>query len=457
MKAFRIAVALIAALPVLVGCHADESLKPAPTPPPVPSGGAIFQRYVAMGNSITAGFQSAGINDSTQKRSYASLLAAAMGTSFTYPSLFGRGCPPPFDTNTTQSRVGGSTSGTDCDLRFNSQLPNNVAIPGAQVEQLLSNFGTDTTHTNALTFLFLGGLNPIQAMEAQNPTFVSLWIGNNDVLGAFTTLPDPLTGVGNPGDVNKITPVATFIQRYDSTLDAIQATGAKAVLISVADVTVIPYASAGVFYYCLKNGGCPPPLPAQLPQLAGITTFKVSLTCSPLGVGLTTLVPWPIGLGLVQTAVTHLLTGDTTSVTLDCTIDQQVITSTEITALKTAVAGYNAHIQSEATARGYAYFDVNPALAAELQSGANPTGRIPPFPDALGALVLPPARPGPILFRSINPFTTLPLLPLFTQDGVHPSALAHQLVADSVASAINQTYGSSLPVPVCGTVTCPAP
>ncbi|HTD69913.1 MAG TPA: hypothetical protein VK647_05630, partial [Gemmatimonadales bacterium] len=34
------------------------------------AGGAMFQRYVAMGNSITAGFQSGGINDSTQRRSY---------------------------------------------------------------------------------------------------------------------------------------------------------------------------------------------------------------------------------------------------------------------------------------------------------------------------------------------------------------------------------------------------
>ncbi|MBK9690755.1 MAG: hypothetical protein IPO73_03550 [Gemmatimonadetes bacterium] len=46
---------------------------------------------------------------------------------------------------------------------------------------------------------------------------------------------------------------------------------------------------------------------------------------------------------------------------------------------------------------------------------------------------------------------------MFTLDGVHPSALAHQIVADSLASVINATYGTSLPVPVCGTVSCPAP
>ena len=55
----------------------------------------IFSSYVALGNSITAGYQSGGINDSTQRLSYAVLLAKQMGTRFAYPSLVMPGCPPP--------------------------------------------------------------------------------------------------------------------------------------------------------------------------------------------------------------------------------------------------------------------------------------------------------------------------------------------------------------------------
>src|SRR5687768_18602033 len=55
--------------------------------PNPPSGGEIFRSYVAIGNSITAGFQSNGINDSTQRQSYALLLARAMGTRYAYPAL----------------------------------------------------------------------------------------------------------------------------------------------------------------------------------------------------------------------------------------------------------------------------------------------------------------------------------------------------------------------------------
>ena len=60
-------------LGLTAACFSNEKLNS----PSVPTGGAIFARYVAMGNSITAGFQSAGINDSTQQQSYARLLASA--------------------------------------------------------------------------------------------------------------------------------------------------------------------------------------------------------------------------------------------------------------------------------------------------------------------------------------------------------------------------------------------
>src|SRR5256886_17365394 len=76
-------------------CHQDELFTPV-----VPSyaGGAMFQRYVSFGNSITAGFQGFGLNDSVQRRAYPALLAAAMGGSrFYYPGLPDPGCPRPLD------------------------------------------------------------------------------------------------------------------------------------------------------------------------------------------------------------------------------------------------------------------------------------------------------------------------------------------------------------------------
>jgi lysophospholipase L1-like esterase len=422
MQIKRLVSSLLVALPVLAGCRTDEKLSsPATTD-------ALFQRYVALGNSITAGFQSAGINDSTQQRSYAQLLAKAMGTSFVYPRLNGRGCPPPFTNNVTQARVGGGTGGT-CDLRVPQPatgILNSVAVPGARVEELLNNFGTPFSASNALTTFFLGGRTQVERMQQAHPTFVTLWIGNNDVLGA-------LTSQTNPGNPALVTPLANFTAQYDSILDAIEATGAKAALLSVADVTVIPYASRAAIWYCLKNGGCPAPLPPQNPALAGIPTFTVNVNCAPVpptGGGLAILVPWTIGLAKVNAAAHG------TPSAIDCSVDNEVVTTAELTGLATAVAQFNGHIQAEAASRGMAYVNVNTPLLALAANGT-----IPAFPDISGALV----------------GNSVTFGPMFTLDGVHPSATAHRLVADSVASAINQKFSTALPIPICGTVSCPAP
>src|SRR6266550_5766541 len=65
-------------------CHEEDLIV---TPPPPYAGGAMFARYVSFGNSVTAGFQSGGLNDSLQLLAYHVLLARAMQTTFYYPSI----------------------------------------------------------------------------------------------------------------------------------------------------------------------------------------------------------------------------------------------------------------------------------------------------------------------------------------------------------------------------------
>ena len=426
MHSRLIAASLAFLLPVLAACYEDETLNP-PGPPPVPTGGPLFQRYVAMGNSITAGVQSAGINDSTQSRSYAALLAAAMGTDFVIPRLSMPGCPPPFLNNLTQERVNlpglPPATGTTCYLRRTNQTPNNVAVPFARVIEALDNLAQPHSRANALTLLFLGGRTQVQAMADQDPTFVTLWIGNNDAITSLTDL-------ANPGRLDSLTPVNTFTVQYTQLLDAIEAAGAQAALVSVADVSVIPYASRGAVYWCIKNQplACGP-FPAAFPA-----AFTVNDNCAPIATGIpgakgdSVLVPWPIGVARIGDALQG------TATTIDCSVDTDVVTPAEYAGLRAAVAGYNAFIQAEAAARGFAYLDINLPLGAAVLAG-----QIPPFPDLSQALT-----GGNVLFG-----------PFFSLDGVHPSTLAHRVVADSLASVINQKYSTTLPVPVCGAVTCP--
>ena len=101
-RAFILPLLTVFGLP-LAGCT-DRSIPTIPAPsvsasfakePGEPETKKLFKEYVAMGSSIAAGFMSGGINDSTQRQSFARILAASMGTMYHYPSLNMPGCSPP--------------------------------------------------------------------------------------------------------------------------------------------------------------------------------------------------------------------------------------------------------------------------------------------------------------------------------------------------------------------------
>jgi hypothetical protein len=395
-----------AALGIALGasaCNNDELFRPANFVPIDP----LFERYVSMGNSITAGFQSAGINDSTQLQSYAVLLASRMGSPFFAPLMRRPGCPAPYD-SVFAAAGPHRISAIPCSLRTIQNPPppfiSNVAVPGAEVIDGYSNLDP-ASNPNGLTTFFLGGQTQAQAMQRANPTFVTVWLGNNDVLGA-------VLNTANSGDTTQITDTTLFKQRYTALLDSIDATRAsgKGVLIGAANVTLIPYVSKGDVYFFIKLGTTSFP-----------TNFQVAPNCAPDtlgGQGTTTLVPFPYGLGLVGLARAN----PTSTFTLDCTA-AQVIVPAERTRLIAGVTAYNTFIAAQATARGYAYVDPN-ALFAAL-----PVGAIPPFPNTTGANAV-----------------TRPFGDYFSRDAVHPSALAHKLVANALIQAINAKYITAIPV-----------
>jgi len=415
MQRTHVTAAVLLALPFLAGCYDNQPLNS----PDLSSSNGLMERYVAIGNSITAGFQSAGINDSTQQRSYAVLFASRANAPFFVPSLQGRGCPPPISNNATvpPTRVGNGSAST-CDLRANERMfyVSNLAVPGATSFSPLTNM-IPQSNSNALTTFILGGRTQLQAMKETDPTFVTAWIGNNDVLGA-------LTSSTNPGDPALVTPVAVFESNYSEMLDSIEATGAAATLIGVGDVTSIPYASRTAIYYCLTYTDpvrCTAPLPTtpnpNLAGLAGLGLWTVDVNCAAPG-GLATLIPWTIALTKLKTAAVGGIPQ-----TMDCSIDAEVVTPAELTNMQTAVTDYNAFIASEASSRGMAYFNPNPTLQAA------DTIQVRPVPNFLPALAGQPVTFGT----------------WFSLDGVHPSTVAHQMIADSLISTVNQFFGTSIP------------
>jgi len=399
----RVLLAAGVSLALAAACHQDELFSP--RVPPY-AGGAMFQRYVSMGNSFTMGIQSGGINDSTQRVAYPVLVAGAMsGDPFYYPSLTIPGCPPPYTNIFTGARVGTGSTGTTCLFRSPSIPPylSNVAVSGAWAIDLSTNGPIPGTHSNALTQLVLGGRTQLQAMMAARPTFVSVWIGDNDLVQAAFA-----------NDTTLLTDTTTFKAQYRQVLDSIQAVGAQALLIGVGEgtlpTTIPPFFSRGSTYYLLFISGAFAPAP-----------FTVLGNCAPPR-GDTVGVAFPYGLGLIGTAKTG------TPTTLDCTAPQTVQPASFRKYARTQVA-YNAIIQTEATARGWAYLSLN-AMFDSLQTVPPAGSQIAPFPNANAAC-------------SGSPFGLA-----FSCDGFHMSTATHRLIAKKIVQAINGKYGSAIPAVV---------
>ena len=358
---FRHVAALVIVLPALGACVADDKLNPPDVSDP------MFLNYIALGNSISAGFQSLGWNDSTQKRAFPVLLAAAANAPFSSPTFQARGCPPPLTNNVTLTRVGGGSIST-CDLRVipPPQLVHNLAVPGASVIDALSHdstsIATDFFYFKLTNFV-LGGRTMIETLEQAKPTFVTIELGANDVLGA-------LIDTTNPGNPAQVTTTAAFQSRYTRLLDRVEATGAKAILIGVPDITAAPYASSGSTYWCIKNqpacGFAAGPLP---PSFTVNNNCAPALTMIPGAKGDSVLVPWIRGVkAILIAAQTGLPT------TVDCSVDLNVVLPSEYALMRTAVSDFNLFIAAQATARGWAYFDAN-ALLQGLREAARAIGK----------------------------------------------------------------------------------
>jgi len=289
----------------------------------------------------------------------------------------------------------------------NANIPpylNNLGVPYAFAADPPRN-GGPLTPINPLVELILGGRTQVELMTAARPTFVSVWIGNNDLL-------IPAGDAVNAGDTTKLTPLAAYKADYRTILDAIEAAGAKAILIGVVNVTGIPFFSQGQTYFVIKN------TTTNFP-----TNFLVAGNCAPRslgGVGDSVLVPFPYGLGLIEAAQAD----PANTYTLSCDVPQ-VIVPRELLIFSQAADSFNAFDSTEAATRGWAWINPNPTL----DSLRGVPGQLAPFPNTAAAC-------------SGSPFGLA-----LSCDGVHPSTATQRLIARKILLAINAKYLSAIPVP----------
>ncbi len=396
---------------LLAGCSDESLMGPDAT-------NDTFARYVALGNSITAGFQSNGITDSTQSDSYAALLADRMETRFEIPRLDGPGCPPPAE-NIFISNLPGRGQPA-CNLRAapTPTVLNNVAVPGAKVIDALTNDPELSASPNPLTTLILGGRTQVEAAQEVDPTFATVWLGNNDALGAALS-----------GDTGALTDPSTFESQITRVVDSLVEAGAdRGVLVGVANPMLIPNLSPGQAYAAAE------PQINQFGQAVASQSDTLSWggytadgSCANSGAD--TRVPFSYG---IQRLLFQALNGQAVQLVCDpSTAPPPLVTPSEQSTIAARVQAFNSTISTLAEERGWAYVDINPslrALYAANADNADPSDDlVPKFPVLPTNFEEPTANP-PTFGR------------YFSEDGVHPSSTTHQVAAHLIVQEVNATY-----------------
>lgn len=186
------------------------------------SGTANLSNYVAVGNSLTAGYADGALYITGQKNSYPNIMAEQFafvgGGEFTQPLMNDNlGGLLLGGTQITENRfvlavdANGNpgpvrlegTPTTDVSNKLSGSF-NNMGVPGAKSFHLVAPgygnvAGVPTGSANPYFARFASSENAtvVGDAAAQNPTFFSLWIGNNDILGYATSGGSGVDQTGN--------------------------------------------------------------------------------------------------------------------------------------------------------------------------------------------------------------------------------------------------------------------
>ncbi len=429
---------------LFVGCK-DE----APTDLPKASLGSVtINKYVSVGNSLAAGYQSSGLYKSAQLYSYPNLIAGQLklagatniGT-FEQPYWPDPGNPDPktgkaaryviislADPNNPVIGPKGETVTAAAPENAATLLRpfDNLGLPGAPLAGFMDTVGTYQGGFGAAIIRGASGFpkSQFRSVVALQPQLVSFWLGNNDVLGYATT------GGASPS-IPAPTPVPTFTYLYTQAIDTLKksVSGVKIVVATIPNVTTIPFfttigpkigaklAPLGVSLYYQKKG--------ESGVATGTTKFTnpasdplICLTGSPYAALIGTATgkfykdngyPLAPGIDTTKPFGVHPQNPWPNALTLD---------SAEIAIAAQAVNNFNNAIKTVATSQGIALVDIN-AVFNDIKANGKVISGVKYTADYITG-------------------------GLFSLDGVHPSNRGAGVVANEFIKAINAKYGTNV-------------
>jgi lysophospholipase L1-like esterase len=346
-----------------------------------------FSNTVFLGDSLTAGFQSGSLLDTTQVHGWAPVLAAQAGFNIIQPLIAYPGAPnvlqlvslgpPPVITTAP-----GTTTGRD---NFATQVTD-LAVPGALLNDVMNTVplvnpapGQQQLNQLVLGFPGLGyGVADSQASFAvkAQPTTIFLWIGNNDALVADET-----------GMPSSMTSVATFTSQYQALITELTTMApAHLVIANIPDVTKVPYLTPAAYV---------------LAEVSAETGYPTSVLSGILGIVPGDFVN-PTGTAEIPLILTGQQQGPIS--------DSGVLSAAEVVTVQAQVTAFNQVIAAQAKAANATLVDIN-ALFNEVSANG----------------------------LTINGYTgnSSFLGGFFALDGIHPTNVGYAVVANTFIDAMN--------------------
>jgi GDSL-like Lipase/Acylhydrolase len=272
------------------------------------------------------------------------------------------------------------------------------------VDAATSASGTNSMFNVVLRNPGFGNTTAVQQAALLKPTFLTCWIGNNDVLGYATS-----GGTYPPAP----TPVAAFTALYTALLNALTAievdtvTTSQVIVANIPDVTAIPYFTTIPYMVDVPNVG-----PVALVIQTGAGAIRqataadmillpassvigdVSGTYGPQGV--------PVGLNAAAPLPNSL-----------------VLDADEVVIAQNAVQAFNAVIAAQATAHELYVVDIY-GIFNGIKANGYATGGMDFSTDFITGGI-------------------------FSLDGVHPSDIGQAIIANEFIKVINAQFGSTIP------------
>lgn len=444
-------------------------------------GEADFSSYVALGNSLTAGFMDGTVFKSGQENSFPNILskqfAVVGGGVFTQPSyaddsnnlggLLLGGIPIKGTRLIINMATGGPENLKGMPTievsKLQAKAYNNMGIPGAKSFHLLvPNYGdvNGVVAKTANPYFVRQATSPSATVLADamslNPTFFTNWIGNNDVLGYSTS--GGVGAVGGTGE-NDITPVALFKQAYETITETLTSKGAKGVVATIPDVTAIPYFTTVPYNpipldeatsamlngaFAEYNGGLKIAVGAGAITQAEADSRTIHFAAGKNAVVivdkfLTNLSGFGIPSYrqatkedlLVFTSQTILgkpVGTDPTKINgLSVPLaDEWVLTKDEVAIARNATTEFNNIIKATASSKGLAVVDMNAVLNKAVSGLRAEDGQIYTAD----------------YFKGLSNLSTV----MFSLDGIHLNARGYAFVSNEILKVINSHYKAKLPM-----------